>query len=54
VARRRGKRCKQLLEDIKETRSYWRLEGEVLDLSWWRTHFRRGCEPVVRQTTGLM
>jgi hypothetical protein len=54
VARRRGKRCKQLLEDIKETRRYLRLEGKVLDLSWWRTHFRRDCEPVVRQTTGLM
>jgi hypothetical protein len=54
VTGRRGRRRKQLLKDIKETRRYWRLEGEVLDRSWWRIHFGRGCGPVVRQTTGLM
>ena len=27
---RRGKRCKQLLDDLKETRVYWELEEEGL------------------------
>jgi hypothetical protein len=39
---------KQLLDDFKENRGYWKLKEEALDIT--RTHFGRGYEPVVRQT----
>jgi hypothetical protein len=53
VARRQGRRRKQLLDDGKETRRYWKLKEEALDCTVWRTGFGRGCGPVVRQTTEL-
>ena len=31
VLGRRGRRRKQLLDDLKETRGYWNLEEEALD-----------------------
>jgi len=31
VKRRRGRRCKQLLVDLKETRRYWKMKEESLD-----------------------
>jgi hypothetical protein len=31
VMGRRGRRCKQLLDDFKEVREYWKLEEEALD-----------------------
>ena len=31
VIGRRGKRRKQLLDDLKETRGYWKLKQEALD-----------------------
>jgi hypothetical protein len=34
---RRGKRCKQLLDDLKENRGYWKLKEEALDRSLWGT-----------------
>jgi hypothetical protein len=37
VTGRRGRRCKQLLDDLKETRGYWKLKGEELDHAVWRT-----------------
>jgi hypothetical protein len=48
---RRGRRRKQLLDDLKEKRRYWKLKEEALDRTLWRTRFRRDCGPVVRQTT---
>jgi hypothetical protein len=48
---RRGRRRKQLLDDLKEKRSYWKLIGVALDRSMWRTRFGRDYGPVVRQTT---
>jgi hypothetical protein len=47
---RRGKRRKQLLDVLKEKRSYWKLKEEALDRTLWRTRFVRGYGPVVRQT----
>jgi hypothetical protein len=47
---RRGRRCKQLLDDLKEKRRYWKLKEEALDRTFWRSRFGRGYEPVVRQT----
>jgi hypothetical protein len=48
---RRGRRCKQLLDGLKEKRRYWKLKQEALQRTMWRTRFGRGCGPVVRQTT---
>jgi hypothetical protein len=50
VTGRRGRRRKQLLDDLKEIRGYWKLKAEALDRPLWRTHFGRGCGPVLRQT----
>jgi hypothetical protein len=47
---RRGRRHKQLLDDLKEKRRYWKLKEEALDRTQWRTRFGRGYGPVVRQT----
>jgi hypothetical protein len=47
----RGRRCKRLLDDLKETREYWKLKEEALDRTLWRTRFGRGYGPVVTQTT---
>jgi hypothetical protein len=51
VTGRRGRRRKQLLEDLKEKKRYWKLKEEALDRALWRTCFGRGYGPVVRQTT---
>jgi hypothetical protein len=53
VTGRRGRRHKQLLDDLKEKRGYCKLKEEVLDRTLWRTHFGRGYGPVVRQTAEL-
>jgi hypothetical protein len=47
---RRVRRHKQLLDDLKEKRRYWKLKEEALDLTMWRTCFGRGYGPVIRQT----
>ena len=46
---RRGRRRRQLLDDIKENRGYCKLEEEVLDCTLWRTLFGEEYGPVVRQ-----
>jgi hypothetical protein len=33
---RRGRRRKQLLDDLKEKRRYWKLKEEALDRIMWR------------------
>jgi hypothetical protein len=48
---RRGIMRKQLLDDLKEKRRYWKLKEEALDHTLWRTRFGRGYGPVLRQTT---
>jgi hypothetical protein len=37
VAERRGRRCKQLLDNLKEKRRSCKLKEEALDRSLWRT-----------------
>jgi hypothetical protein len=49
--RMRGRRRKQLLDDLKEARRYWKLKEEAEDRTLWRTQFGRGYGPVARQTT---
>jgi hypothetical protein len=48
---RRVERRKQLLDDLKKKRRYWKLKEEALDRTLWRTRFGRGYGPVVRRTT---
>jgi hypothetical protein len=51
MTERRGRRRKQLLDDLKEKKRYWKLKEEALDHTLWRARFGRGYGPVVRQTT---
>jgi hypothetical protein len=51
VTGRQGRRCRKLLDDLKERRVYPHLKGEALDRTTWRAHFGRGFRPVLRQTT---
>jgi hypothetical protein len=51
VARRRGRRRKKLLDDLKDRRVYSHLKEEALDRSMWRNRFGGGFESVVRQNT---
>jgi hypothetical protein len=48
---RRGRRRKQLLDDLKEKTGYLKLKEEALDRTVWRTRFGRGYGPVIRPTT---
>jgi hypothetical protein len=48
---RRGRRRKQLLDNLKEKRRYWKLKEEALDRTLWRSRFGRGYGRVVRQAT---
>jgi hypothetical protein len=48
---RRGRRHKELLDDLKDRRGYSHLKEEALDRTMWRNRFGRGFEPVVRQST---
>ena len=50
VVGRQGIRRKQLLEDLKETREYWKLKEEAVDRTLWRTRFGREYGHVIRQT----
>ena len=51
VARRRGRRRKKLLDDLKDRRGYSHLKEEALDGTMWRHRFGGGFGPVVRQNT---
>ena len=52
VTRRRGKRRKKLLDDLKDSIGYSHLKKEeALDRTMWRNRFGGGFEPVVRQNT---
>ena len=54
VARRRGRRRKKLLDDLKDRRGYAHLKEEALDRTVWRHRFGGGFGPVVRQNTERM
>jgi hypothetical protein len=49
--RRRGRRRKKLLDDLKDRRGYSHLKEEALNRTMWRNRFGGGFEPVVRQIT---
>jgi len=46
-----GRRCRKLLDDLKERTGYSHLKEKALDRTMWRARFGRGFGPVVRQTT---
>jgi hypothetical protein len=48
---RRGRRCKELLDDLKETRRYWKLKEDAPDRILCGTRFGRGRGTVERHTT---
>ena len=54
VTRRRGRRRKKLLDDLKDRRGYSHLKEESLYRTMWRNRFGRGVGPVVRQNTEWM
>ena len=47
----RGRRCKQLLDGLLETRGFWKLKEEALDRTVWRNRFGGDFGRFVRQTT---
>ena len=51
VTRRRGRRSKKLMDDLKDRRGYSHLKEEALDRTKWRNRFGGGFGPVVRQNT---
>jgi hypothetical protein len=51
VTGKQQRRCRKLLDDLKERRRYAHLKEEVLDRTMWRACFGRGFGPVVRQTS---
>ena len=54
VTRRRGRRRRKPLDDLKDRRGYSHLKEEVLDRTMWRNRFTGGFGPVVRQNTEWM
>jgi hypothetical protein len=46
----RGRMRKQLLDDLKEKREYWKLKEEALDRTLWRNRFGRSYGLVLTQT----
>jgi len=51
VTGRRGRRRKQLVDDIKENRGHGKMKEEALDGIQWKIRFVRSYGPVIRQTT---
>jgi hypothetical protein len=51
---RRGRRCRKLLDDLKERRGYSHLKEKALGRTKWKARFGRGFGPVVKQTTKSM
>ena len=47
MTRRRGRRRKELLDDLKDRRGYCQLKEEALDRPVWINRFGRGFGPVV-------
>jgi len=50
VMGRRGRRHRQLLNDLQKNRGYWKLEEQALACTLWRTHIGRGNGSLVTQT----
>ena len=51
---RRRRRRKQLLDDVKETRGYWKVKEEAPGRTVWGNRFGRGCGSAVVQGETIM
>ena len=51
MTRRRGRRHRKLLDDLKDRRGYSHLKEETLDHTTWRNSFGGGFGPLARQNT---
>jgi hypothetical protein len=51
VTERRGRRCGQLMGNLKKTRGYWKLKEDTPDGNTWANKCARGCGPYIRHTT---
>jgi hypothetical protein len=51
VKERRGRTGQQLLEDLKETRVYWKVKDAAMYRTLWRTCFGRSYGPAIGQAT---
>ena len=51
VTRRRGRRRKKLLDDLKDRRGYSDLKEEALDRTMWRHRLGGDFGPIVRENT---
>jgi len=51
VTRRRGRRRRKLLDDLKDRRRYSHLNEAALERTMWRNRFGGGFGPDVRQNT---
>ena len=51
VTRRRGRRRRKLMDELKDRRGYAHLKEEALDRTVWRNRFGGDFGPVVRQNT---
>jgi hypothetical protein len=49
---RQGRRRKQVLDELGETRGYWKLKEEALDRTPWRTRCGKGYGRIVRPWNG--
>ena len=49
MTRRRGRKRRKLLDDLKDRRGYSHLKEETLDRTMWRNRFGRGVGPVFRK-----
>ena len=49
VTKRRGRRRKKLMDDLKDRRGYYHLKEEAIDRTMWRHRFGGDNGPVVRQ-----
>jgi hypothetical protein len=54
VTGRQGRRRKQLLDDLKETRGQFKFKEEALYRTVWGNGFGRGYGPVVRQWNAVV
>jgi hypothetical protein len=51
VTGRQERRCKQLLDNLKEKNGYWKLEDKAYDHTPWRSCFERGYGSVIRENS---
>jgi len=54
VTRRRGRRRKKLLDELKDRRGYCQLKAEALYRTMWRNHFGRNFGPVFERLLLMM